>query len=49
MAISQRPGQPTAMLTGLYVDALLVDEELVDLVWEALEVGLITDELAAFA
>ncbi len=37
------------MLTELYVDALLVGEELADLVWEAWDVGFILDELAAIA
>jgi hypothetical protein len=37
------------MLTELYIEALLVDEELADMVWEALEAGLIPDELAALA
>ena len=37
------------MLTELYVEALLVDEELADLVWEAWDVGLIPDETAAWA
>ena len=37
------------MLTELYIEALLVDEELADLVWEAWDVGIITDDLAAYA
>ena len=37
------------MLTELYIEALLVDEEQADMVWEALDVGLIPDELAAIA
>jgi hypothetical protein len=37
------------MLTQLYIEALLVDEELADLVWELSEVGLISDEVAAWA
>ena len=37
------------MLTQLYIEALLVDEELADLVWEAWDVGEIDDELAAIA
>jgi len=37
------------MLTKLYIQALLVDEELADLVWEAWDVGEITDELAVSA
>ena len=35
------------MLSELYIEALLVDEELADLVWEAWNVGLIPDDLAA--
>ena len=34
------------MLTELYIEALLVDEELADRVWDA---GLIPDELASVA
>ena len=30
----------------LCIEALLVDEELADLVWEAWDAGIITDELA---
>ena len=37
------------MLTELYIEALLVDEELADLVWEAWDAGLVLDEVAAFA
>ncbi len=37
------------MLTELYIEALLVDEELADLVWELSEAGVIDDELAAVA
>ena len=37
------------MLTELYIEALLVDEELADMVWEALEAGLISDEVVAMA
>lgn len=37
------------MLTELYIEALLVDEELADKVWEAWDVGLIPDDLAAWA
>ena len=35
------------MLTEAYIEALLVDEELADLVWEAWNIGIITDDLAA--
>ncbi len=34
------------MLTKIYIDALLVDEELADLVWEAWDAGEIDDLLA---
>ena len=37
------------MLTRLYIEALLVDEELADLVWEVWDSGVIDDELAALA
>ena len=37
------------MLTKLYIEALLVDEELADMVWEAWDAGMIPDELTAIA
>ena len=37
------------MLIELYIEALLVDEDLADMVWEACDVGLIPDDLAALA
>ena len=37
------------MLTELYIEALQVDEELADMVWEAWDGGEIDDELAAIA
>ncbi len=37
------------MLTKRYIEALLVDEDLADRVWEAWDVGLIPDDLAALA
>ncbi len=37
------------MLTEAYIEELLVDEELADMVWDALDAGLIPDELAAIA
>ena len=37
------------MLTDSYIQALLVDSVLADLVWEAWYVGLISDEVAALA
>ncbi len=37
------------MLTELYISALLVDEELADMVWKAWDGGVIDNELAAIA
>ncbi len=37
------------MLTEAYIEALLVDEELADLVWEAWQCGVIRDAVACFA
>ena len=37
------------MLTEIYIEALLVDEELADQVWEAWNVGEIEDKSAAIA
>jgi hypothetical protein len=37
------------LLTNLYIEALLVDEELADLVWELWDDGLISDDLTAQA
>jgi len=37
------------MLTELYIEALLVDEDLADQVWELWNAGVITDGLAASA
>ena len=37
------------MLIEIYIEALLVDEELADQVWEAWDAGVITDGLAAVA
>lgn len=37
------------MLTELYIEALLVDEELADRVWELWNAGVIRDDLAAWA
>ncbi len=37
------------MLTEIYIEALLVDEELADLVWEAWDAGEIGDFVAAWA
>jgi len=35
------------MLTKIYIEALLVDEELADQVWEAWDVGEINDQLTS--
>ena len=37
------------MLAELYIEALLVDEELADMVWEVWDAGLIPDDLVALA
>ena len=37
------------MLTNQYAEALLVDEDLADQVWELWDAGVITDDLAAWA
>ncbi len=37
------------MLTETYIEALLTNQELADLVWEAWDGGLIPDDLAARA
>ncbi len=49
VAVLDRAIQHLAMLARLYVEALLVDEELADLEWEAWDSGPISDELAAWA
>ncbi len=36
------------MLTEIYIQALMVDEELADQVWEAWDVGEIDDSVAAW-
>jgi len=37
------------MLTEIYIEALLVDEDLADLVWELWNARLIPDDVAAWA
>jgi hypothetical protein len=44
-----RLAHPHGMLTELYIEALLVDEELADQVWEVWNVGVIKYELPAWA
>ena len=39
-------GHPQAMLTEIYIEALLVDGELADQVWEAWDKGQIDDQVA---
>ncbi len=43
------PGHPLAMLTDAYIEALLVDEDLADQVWEAWDKGEIDDQVACYA
>lgn len=47
--VSPWAAQSQAMLTESYIEALLVDPEAADAVWEAWDAGLIPDELAAVA
>ncbi len=49
MAIGQRAGHPQAMLTKIYIQALLVDEELADQVGEAWHSGEADEETACIA
>ncbi len=42
-------GHPQVMLTEFYLEALLVNEELADQVWEALNAGEIDDQTACVA
>ena len=37
------------MFTEAYIEALLVDEDLADQVWELWDAGIVTDELAGIA
>ena len=48
-AVARSLGHPLAMLTRLYVEALLADPELADQVWALWNVGMIPDDLAAIA
>lgn len=49
MVINRRADHPLAMLTKIYIEALLVDEELADLVWEASGKGEIDNHIALSA
>ncbi len=42
-------GHPRAMLTEIYIEALLVDEELADQVWEAWNADETDDQIACIA
>ncbi len=42
-------GHPLAMLTEIYIEALLVDEELADQVWELWDKGEIDSRIATFS
>ena len=37
------------MFTEIYIEALLVDEEMADQVWRAWDAGFVSDELACIA
>ncbi len=43
------PSKSYSMLTEIYIEALLVDEELADQVWEAWDAGEIDDQIACIA
>ncbi len=43
------PGRPETMLTEIYIEALLVDEELADQVWETWDAGEIDDGIGLLA
>ena len=49
LGCSPRVDHACRMLTEIYIEALLVDEELADQVWELWNAGKMTDELAAWA
>ncbi len=42
-------GHPQAMLTEIYIEALLVDEEMADQIWQLWHVGQADDETACIA
>ena len=47
--MTRQAGHPLAMLTAIYIDALLVDTELADQVWEAWDKGEIDDQVVWLA
>ncbi len=48
-AFNPQYGHARFMLTEIYIEALLVDEELVDQVWSAWDAGEIDDETTCIA
>ena len=48
-AQNRRIARLLAMLTAIYIEALLVDEKLADQVWKAWDAGEINDAVAAWA
>ena len=48
-AINLQERHAQVMLTEIYIEALLVDEELANQVWELWNAGLISDSLAKWA
>jgi len=49
LGCSPRVDHACYMLTEIYIEALLVDKDLADQVWELWDVGMIPDDLAALA
>ena len=49
LGCSPRVDHACCMFTEIYIEALLVDEELADQIWELWDAGIITDELAAIS
>ena len=47
--MTSQTGHPQAMLTEIYISALLVDEELADQVWAAWDAGEVDDPIALLA
>ena len=48
-AQTRQAGHPLAMLTEIYIETLLVDDELADQVWEAWDAGEIDDAVVFIA
>jgi hypothetical protein len=47
--LSYQVGHPLAILAEIYIEALLVDEEMADDVWKQWSAGVITDDAAVWA